>query len=385
MTGWIVELNPDSDRQAWITDAESCGMVVIPYKNLPKLMHIYGEPLPSELSAKCKTVEPDNMPTVVTGQSLSIAEDFSGASWAIARVIRRRAPWPVTRLQFPRSTHFECIRYGSGVDVYIMDTGVLPGHNEVAGRVTSIYEETSSGGLGDDNGHGTSMASLACGNTVGTARGASVLSVRVMNTTGGGTNAALINGIDAMLSSYAGRDNPAVCNMSLGGFSSTVNSAVGSAINAGIVVVGSAGNNGEDLSSVDQLPAESDAEVIVVGGLGPADLPYYRLPSVALSNYGTRVDVLAPGQSVYQATIPDANSYRVANGTSTACAVATGVVACMLEGRDKPISRGEVAAIRDEVINNASTGHLRGSEWATYPGTLPDRIIYLDPLDGPNI
>ena len=323
-----------------------------------------------------ETVEDGNAPVRGTAdQPLEINAALDSASWGIARVIRRRAPWPVRRLQFPRSTFFRCVRTGAGVDLYVVDTGVLPGHDEFSGRAASIYEYYSSGGAGDNHGHGSGVASCAAGATVGLARAVSIWSCKVLDSDNAGTNAGLISGLSQVLTHYAGRSRPAVCNLSLGGFGAAVNSAVSDLIDAGIVVCASAGNLGADLGAVEYYPAESDPDAIVVGGTNPADSAFYRTGSA--SNYGTRIDVSAPGIAIRQATIGASDAFTLRTGTSFSVAFASGAVACMLTGHAKLTGRAQVQAVRAYVRDQATTGRAQPSP--SLGLDLPDRLLYLDP------
>lgn len=304
-------------------------------------------------------------------QVLSIAEDLAGGNWGLARVIRRDAPWPTSQLQFPQTTFFESNRDGQGVDLYILDVGYVIEHEEFGDRLTILSNSAG------DNTHAVAITSLAAGNTVGVARGADIF----YSSNTSGTQAQLQN----ILSHYRNRavlNRPAVINMSFSG--TTYYPEVDEMLDEGLVVVASAGNTGIDVMSGVRYPSNLD-DVIVVGAVGPGDHAAYftRVDgSLSLSNHGVRVDVSAPGQYLYCAGAASTSQYVVFSGSSSgAAALTTGAVACILEGRDRLTTRAQVQAIRNHVRNTATTGRLISSEGAdpTYLGTLPDRILYLDP------
>ncbi len=221
---------------------------------------------------------------------------------------------------------------------------------------------------------------------VGIARGASIFGFKIGQApSGGSSTTALTTAIGQLLTHYAGRSNPAVCNISYI-FSSGggVAAAVASMIDAGIVVTGPAGNAVTNLSTLDVFPAEAP-DAICVAGLGMADIPYYEygvdLPTGVLTfgtNFGTSVSIMAPAQGVLlaSASVLGIGSYRVGSGTSYASPMVAGVVACMLQGYEKLTSRTQVQAVKTKLLANATTGKLRSAFGLT---PLPDRILYLDP------
>lgn len=386
MSGCIVVLSEGTNRERWISSAVEMGLKINEFDFLPNILHVICAPsvLPRSLKLECDIVDPDDCKILgAADQSLIIESDLSGANWGIARTISRERPWSAS-LNFPVESSFRATLNGEGVDYYSFDSGVLVDHIEFSDRVSIVYEIYSTGGDGDDNGHGTQTASLSCGGTVGIARRSNIFSIKILNSANTGTTAELLSGINAMLTHYSTRSNPAVANLSLVGYPSSVSSAITSMINAGIVVVACAGNKGANLDTSDNYPAESDPLVIVVGGTNMLDGPYYSNAIDSLTAWGNRVDVSAPSQRVYAATIgAGGDSYAVVNGTSYGCGIASGVVACSLQGRGKLSGRSDVSSVRNHIILSATTGRLK--QWSNDDNNfteylkLPDRILYMDP------
>lgn len=322
---------------------------------------------------------------VPCSQSLTINDDLDSCNWGLARTIRRRAPWRTDQIITPISTFYECVRDGSGVDVYVLDTGIRTTHDEFGGRASIIYEYVTAGADGDDNGHGTRMASVAAGSTIGFARGANVFSCKISTSAAGNSsNAALIAGIDAMITHYDGRSNPAVCNVSYAFPDGGVLTAISDAIDAGILMVGAAGNDGLDLGSSNAYPGEA-TDGICVAALAMNDTPSYfarDAGTISQTSYGaSAVDICAPG-CFYRAASHTGNSIyeRSAGSTSGATAHTTGVIACMLQGHSKLTGRTQVQAVKAALLANATTGRLSIPASSHVPsGGLPDRILYLSP------
>lgn len=377
MSDFLVVVRPDADAATVSAALIALGATVQRFSHLRRILRVSGLSQQAiESVADVETAEPEGLRVHAT-QDISIDAGFNGGSWAIARSIRRRAPWSTRHLRFPQTVTYQCARDGTGVDYYALDSGVRTTHSEFTGRATLVYEFYSSGGVGDDQGHGSGTTSCGCGATVGFARGALIWSFKCLDHTNSGTNTSVISAVNEVLSHYAGRsglNRPAVVNMSMGGFTSAINTSIASMIDVGLVVVATAGNDKADLAVVTQLPAESDADVIVVGGSGPADIPYYG--SQSGSNYGTRVDVVAPSQVAWMANNTGDSDYRQNLGTSFGCGYVSGVVCCMLQGHNRLTTRAEVQAVRAHVMSQATTGKFTSA----FGLTLPDRLLYLNPL-----
>src|SRR6266545_4588368 len=201
-------------------------------------------------------------------------------------------------------------------------------HVELAGRATAAYPDAGvSPEAGDCNGHGTWVAALAAGATVGVAPGALVRSVKVLGCEGSGAVSSVLAGIDWLARN---RVAPAVALLAAsGGPSLALDEAVGRVVAAGTPFVVAAGNSGAD--ACDASPARAPV-AITVGAVshaeGGAASPYAAL---ALSNGGRCVDVLAPGEALVSAWNTHAAATQTMSGTSGAAAQVAGEAAIFLQ------------------------------------------------------
>lgn len=263
----------------------------------------------------------------------------ASATWGLDRIDQRPAQLD-GRYQYART--------GVGVSVYIVDTGIRYSHSEFGGRASIGFD--AFGGDGTDcNGHGTHVAGTVGGRTYGVAKAVALRSVRVLNCTGSGSYSGVIAGLD-WIANYAAR--PAVVNMSLGGGASTaLDSAVSRMSRAGITVVAAAGNANSDACNVS--PARA-ADAITVGATDKTDT------RASFSNYGSCVDLFAPGVGITSGIHTADDAEATLNGTSMAAPHAAGAAALFLE-RHPMASPGEVAgaltswATRGVVKSSAST------------------------------
>ncbi len=209
------------------------------------------------------------------------------ATWGIDRIDQRA---------LPLSGSYTYTTTASTVYAYIIDTGLQTSHSEFSGRAANVYD--AFGGTGADcQGHGTHVGGTVGGVTYGVAKGVRLRGVRVLDCAGSGSNSGVIAGMDWV---RVNRTNPAVANMSLGGgYSSTVNTAANNLANSGVFLAVAAGNNSAD--ACNYSPA-SAASATTVGSTASNDT------RSSFSNYGSCVDIYAPGSSITSARL---------NGTST--------------------------------------------------------------------
>lgn len=233
---------------------------------------------------------------------------------------------------------------GAGVNVYIVDSGINASHNEfLAGgqsRILTGADFVGDGqGTNDCNGHGTHVAGIAGGNTVGVAKSVNLIPLRVLRCDGTGQVSWTDQALQWILDNH---QHPAVVNMSLGtsGNITSTNNLVQSLIDHGVVVVVASGNgsqypNGsfkqkEDACNYTPARATNAITVNSAGnGLTGHQVTTYFADSY-FSNYGACTDIYAPGLDIYSADYSSASGYSYKSGTSMASPLVAGVVATML-------------------------------------------------------
>ncbi|WP_420130009.1 S8 family peptidase [Longimicrobium sp.] len=240
----------------------------------------------------------------------------TGATWGLDRIDQQN---------LPLSTTFSYINTGLGVRAYIVDTGIRTTHTQFAGRATSGFDAIDGGAADDCNGHGTHVAGTVGGTTVGVAKAVSLVAVRVLDCAGSGTNAGVIAGVDWVANNHV---KPAVANLSLGGGASTaLDASVNNAINAGVTFVVAAGNGntgGKAQPACNYSPARVP-NAITVSATGNTDA------KASYANYGTCVDIFAPGNSILSAWYTNDTAGATISGTSMASPHVAGVAALYLQ------------------------------------------------------
>ena len=241
-------------------------------------------------------------------QLASITEIQPNPVWGLDRIDQRN---------LPLNQQFEYNQIGTGVTAYIFDTGIRYDHTQFTGRASLMWDGYSDGLNGADcHGHGTHVAGTVGGVTYGVAKNVTLKSVRVLSCTGYGPYSTIIAGMDYVAQH---RQLPAIANMSIGGpVSSAVNLAVKNLVNSGVTLVVSAGNNATD--ACNQSPAAAP-EAITVGALESSDV------RAGYSNFGSCVDIWAPGSGITSAGYSTPTATATMSGTSMASPHVAGVAA----------------------------------------------------------
>ncbi|MEU4691464.1 S8 family peptidase [Actinoplanes sp. NPDC023714] len=284
---------------------------------------------------------------VEQNQVISLAATQTNATWGLDRIDQRARPLSTT-YTYPVTA--------SNVTAYIIDTGILYSHSQFGGRARAGYDAVGSGGV-DCNGHGTHVAGTVGGSTYGVAKAVKLVGVRVLNCSGSGTTAGVIAGVNWVTANAV---KPAVANMSLGGgVSSSLDSAVANSIASGVTYAVAAGNSNTNASS--SSPARV-ASAITVGSTTSTDA------RSSFSNYGSVLDIFAPGSSITSAWYTSTSATNTISGTSMASPHVAGAAALVLS-RNTGYTPAQVASA---LTSNATTGVV------TNPGSgSPNRLLFV--------
>lgn len=272
----------------------------------------------------------------------------TGATWGLDRVDQRDRPLNGTYIYNPLAAN---------VRAYIIDSGIRTGHTQFGSRLLSGYSAINDGrGTNDCNGHGTHVAGTVGGTTWGIAKQVRLVPVRVFGCTGGSANSTIIAGIDWV---RANRVLPAVANMSLGGGASTAtDNATNNLINSGVTVVVAAGNN--NANACNYSPARV-ANAVTVGSTTSTDA------RSSFSNFGSCVNIFAPGSSITSAWSTSTSASNTISGTSMASPHVAGAAALYLTNNPS----ASPATVRNWLYTNATTNRLTGIGTGS-----PNRLLY---------
>ncbi|EPK3167048.1 S8 family peptidase, partial [Acinetobacter baumannii] len=350
---YIVILNKDAGPSkdfAQNIAKQHAGKVLQSYDTVLKGFAIY---LPDTAGAAFIEAMKKN-PHVLSVESDTIvnidATTQSNPDWGLDRIDQKALPLNST---------YSYLQTGSGTTAYIVDTGILSSHQEFSGRVLSGYTAISDGnGTTDCNGHGTHVAGTVGGTTYGVAKSVNLVPIRILGCDGSGASSNVIAGLDWILKNGK---KPAVVNMSLGGAtSSSLDSAVENLYNNGYVMVVAAGNSNTDACT--SSPARV-SKAITVAATDNTDT------RASYSNYGSCVDIFAPGSQINSSWIGSNTATKILNGTSMATPHVAGVVAEMLQST--PTASPQT--ISTNLLNQASSNVVKN------PSGSPNRLLYKSP------
>ena len=272
----------------------------------------------------------------------------SPATWGLDRVDQR---------DLPLNNTYNYNQTGLGVQAYIIDTGIRASHQEFTGRIGNGFTAVNDGnGTNDCNGHGTHVAGTTGGTTYGLAKQVTLHPVRVLSRSGSGSTTGVIAGVDWVTQNHT---KPAVANMSLGGgISSALDQAVANSISAGVSYAIAAGNSNADACTA------SPARVPSANTVGATTSTDARS---SFSNFGTCVDIFAPGSSITSSWNTSDTATNTISGTSMATPHVAGALALYLQ--TNPTASPATAS--QALVNNSTPNKVTGAGAGS-----PNRLLY---------
>ncbi|MGI8496421.1 MAG: S8 family serine peptidase, partial [Gemmatimonadaceae bacterium] len=301
-------------------------------------------------------IEPD--------QIVHLSGTQSGATWGIDRI---------DQPDLPLNGIYNYGPTGSGVSAYIIDTGIRTTHVEFGGRASGVYTAINDGnGTNDCNGHGTHVAGTVGGNTYGVAKQVKLYAARVLDCSGSGLVSGIVAAVDWIT---ANRQGPSVANMSLGGVaSSSLDQTVENASASGITFAVAAGNStfGSDACGVS--PARTPSALTVAASTSSDARASY-------SNWGSCVDLFAPGSSITSAWNGSDTQTNTISGTSMATPHVTGAAALYLQGNPAASAAQVAQALKANATPNRITDPVGSPNLLLYTGFL----INAPPPDQPPV
>jgi Tol biopolymer transport system component len=228
----------------------------------------------------------------------------------------------IDQRDLPLDNKYAYFNIGSGVNVYVIDSGIRTTHTQFGGRASVAYDGVGDGQNGQDCfGHGTHVAGIVGGSTYGVAKNVQLKAVRVLNCSNAGSVSQVVAGIDWVAGNHT-TPSAALLSISTGG-SLTLDNAVIALVASGVTSVVAAGNN--NLNAGTRSPARVP-EAITVGAVDQFDT------RAVVSNFGSVLDLFAPGVNIESADWANDTATLQRTGTSMAAAFTAGVVARYLSG-----------------------------------------------------
>lgn len=277
--------------------------------------------------------------------------------------------WGIDRIDqadLPLNQSYTYPNTGAAVNIYILDTGIRLTHNDFGGRAQYVPGGVGGNFVGDGNanaadchGHGTHVAGTAAGSSYGVAKAANIWAARVVNCEGSGNVSMAIAAVDWVT---ANATRPAVVNMSLGyGDVQSLRTAVENSVAAGVVYAVSAGNGdflGRPLNACSGSPAGAP-NALTVGATTINDT------ESSFSNYGTCVDILAPGSSIVSAYYTSNTATASMSGTSMSSPHVAGAAALYYAANPSATPAQLMTALKGNAIVGTISLHSRSVSGGT--------------------
>jgi len=352
---YIVVLDVDATPGAgdFSTTAATASLLSATYGAVPN--HVYAHAINgfsaqmSEEQALALSDDP-GVAFVEEDQVMSIDVTQTNATWGIDRI---------DQTNLPLSHTYSYTANGTGVNAYIIDTGIRRTHTQFGGRAFVGFDSVGDGrNTNDCNGHGTHVSGTVGGSTYGVAKNVHLFAVRVLNCSGSGTTSGVIAGVDWVTAHHV---SPAVANMSLGGGKSpALDQAVTNLYNSGVFLAVAAGNDNVDACT--ESPSGA-ASVFTVAASTKTDA------KASYSNWGSCVEAYAPGSAIVSTYL--AGTTMSLSGTSMATPHVVGVAALYKATNGNQPS----ATVANWITTNATSGVITGN-----PSGTPNLLLFKSTL-----
>ncbi|MER6668397.1 S8 family peptidase [Amycolatopsis japonica] len=294
-----------------------------------------------EAAAKRLAADPQ-VAYVVQNKTFKISETQDNPpSWGLDRV---------DQADLPLDNKYTYPVKADNVTAYVIDTGVRGSHKDFGDRATGGKDFVDNDDTpNDEHGHGTHVAGTIGGTDHGLAKGVKIVGVRVLDANGSGTTEGVVAGVDWVAANAKG---PSVANMSLGGGADdALDAAVKGAIDKGVTFALAAGNESSDAGTTSPARVK---EAITVAASDKTD------KQASFSNYGSVVDLYAPGVDITSTWGTGDDATNTISGTSMAAPHVAGAAALYLsanpEATPAQVAEGLVAAAADGKISNPTGG-----------------------------
>ncbi len=294
-----------------------------------------------EAAAKRLAADPQ-VAYVVQNKTFKISETQDNPpSWGLDRV---------DQADLPLDNKYTYPTKADNVTAYVIDTGVRGSHKDFGDRATGGKDFVDNDDTpNDEHGHGTHVAGTIGGTDHGLAKGAKIVGVRVLDANGSGTTEGVVAGVDWVAANAKG---PSVANMSLGGGADdALDEAVKGAIGKGVTFALAAGNESSDAGTTSPARVK---EAITVAASDKTD------KQASFSNYGSVVDLYAPGVDITSSWGTGDDATNTISGTSMAAPHVAGAAALYLsahpDATPAQVAEGLVAAAADGKIGNPTGG-----------------------------
>ncbi|KAF3915245.1 Cerevisin [Dactylellina cionopaga] len=322
------------------------------------------------------TARPQNMPRSLVKESLRLSALAKRQNGGKVFIEQSTAPWNLQRISSANAVDLNgrtdtdlTFKYrfdsasGSGVDVYMLDTGINVAHVDFVGRAKMIFSVDNT--QDDVQGHGTHTAGTVGARTFGVAKNVNLLGVKVLQDDGSGSIAGIVQGVDKVITEHKKRLNDqdfqgSVISMSLGGdgLPQAMKNILKKATDAGVHVSVAAGNENQDACNTS--PAGFSQEIPIIS-VGATDITDRR---ASFSNFGKCVDIHAPGVDIVSTFNKGTTSTTSLQGTSMACPAVSGMIADLLVLN--PDLKIDPAGMKKLILSKAQNGVIRAA------ATVPD-------------